>query len=445
MKRDLKKLGNGVTVGSYVTLQRGTTYKGNLVGKPGPALLGLGSIQPGGGFREGDYKTYGGDCPPKLMLSPGDLFVSLKGATKDGKMIGSVARVPSSVPSGRLTQDTVKLQFHDSKLEVSNFLYWILRTPQYRDYCEGRATGSAVVALSRDDFLSFPVPPFTPARLRGVELLESLESKIELNRRMNETLEAMARALFQSWFVDFDPVRAKLDGRKLIGIDPATAALFPSTFQNSPVGYIPQGWNSVTLEDVCSKITDGAHQSPKSVEHGLPMASVKDMTDWGIDINGCRHISEPDFKNLVANGCEPQQGDVLLAKDGATCLETACEFRETHRVVLLSSVSILRPKTSKLSAYLHDWLRFDSTKQYLKESFVSGSAIPRVVLRDLKRARLLVPSEPILTAYDQLTSPLRERLRRNNEQSRTLATLRDMLLPKLLSGEVSMGTTEFDS
>jgi hypothetical protein len=76
-------------VGDYVSLQRGTTYKGTLVGKPGPALLGLGSIRPGGGFREGDYKTYGGECPEKLMLFPGDLFVSLKGATKDGEMIGS--------------------------------------------------------------------------------------------------------------------------------------------------------------------------------------------------------------------------------------------------------------------------------------------------------------------------------------------------------------------
>lgn len=91
------------TVGDYVTLQRRTTYKGNLVGKPEPALLGLGSIHQGGGFREGDYETYGGDCPPKLMLFPGDLFVSLKGATKDGKMIGSVARVPHSVACGRLT------------------------------------------------------------------------------------------------------------------------------------------------------------------------------------------------------------------------------------------------------------------------------------------------------------------------------------------------------
>src|SRR5438034_5491835 len=101
-------------VGDYVTLVRGTTYKGQLVGDPGPALLGLGSIEPGGGFRIGHYKTYGGDCPAELMLFPGDLYASLKGATKDGKMIGSVARVHLGVASGRLTQDTVKLVFRDN-------------------------------------------------------------------------------------------------------------------------------------------------------------------------------------------------------------------------------------------------------------------------------------------------------------------------------------------
>lgn len=116
------------TVGDYVTLVRGTTYKGQLVGEPGPALLGLGSIEPGGGFRIGNYKTYGGDCPDELMLFPGDIYASLKGATKDGKMIGSVARVPPSVPTGRLTQDTVKLVFRNPDQEEATFLYWVLRT-----------------------------------------------------------------------------------------------------------------------------------------------------------------------------------------------------------------------------------------------------------------------------------------------------------------------------
>jgi hypothetical protein len=243
-------MASDMTLRDYVSLQRGLTYKGNLVGEPGPALLGLGSITPGGGFREGDYKTYGGECLPKHMLFPGDLFVSLKGATKDGEMIGSVARVPKSVPTGRLTQDTVGLRFHQYSPEVSNYIYWILRTPQYRDYCAGRATGSAVVALSRDDFLDFPVPHATPYRTAIIAVLEHIENKIELNRRMNATLEAMARALFQSWFVDFDPVRAKLDGGQPVGLDLATAALFPEHFDHKADGVVPTGWNRKRWGDI---------------------------------------------------------------------------------------------------------------------------------------------------------------------------------------------------
>lgn len=145
-------------LGDHVTLQRGTTYSGQLVGLPGPALLGLGSIEPGGGFREGHYKTYGGECPEKLMLFPGDLFVALKGATKDGTMVGSIARVPPSVPSGRLTQDTVKLEMKPQTLGFDRYLYRLLLTAHYRQYCAGRITGSAQVGLAREDFLNYPVP-----------------------------------------------------------------------------------------------------------------------------------------------------------------------------------------------------------------------------------------------------------------------------------------------
>lgn len=145
-------------LGDHVTLQRGTTYSGKLVGVPGPALLGLGSIEPGGGFRDGHYKTYGGECPEKLTLFPGDLFAALKGATKDGTMVGSIARVPPSVASGRLTQDTVKLEFKNPDGVFHRYLYWLLLTPDYRAYCAGRITGSAQVGLSREDFLSYPVP-----------------------------------------------------------------------------------------------------------------------------------------------------------------------------------------------------------------------------------------------------------------------------------------------
>ena len=319
------------------------------------------------------------------------------------------------------------------------FASLFLGHPAIREWIVRHAVGATMPNLNTTimSAVPFALPPLAEQKAIAA-VLGALDDKIELNRRMNATLEAMARALFQSWFVDFDPVRAKLDGRQPVGMDAANAALFPAAFQSSQSGPIPAGWGHTTLAEFCSKITDGAHQSPKSVDAGFPMASVKDMTDWEINIPSCRHISEVDYKSLVANGCQPELGDILLAKDGATCLDTACEYQQTDKIVLLSSVAILRPKYVCDSAFLHTWLGLSSTKTYLKENFVSGSAIPRVVLRDMKRATFISPPRNILNAFSHAAAPLREQIRHNHEQSRTLATLRDTLLPKLLSGELSV-------
>lgn len=111
------------SLGEVVELIRGTTYKSALLGQPGPVLLGLASIQRNGGFRGDNLKTYGGESKPKLLLGPGDLFVSLKDVTQSADLLGAIARVPASISCGRLTQDTVKLEFGKSKYP-SNLVYW---------------------------------------------------------------------------------------------------------------------------------------------------------------------------------------------------------------------------------------------------------------------------------------------------------------------------------
>ena len=159
------------TLRDFVTLQRGTTYKGNLLGLPGPVLLGLASIESDGGFRRGAFKTYGGESPAKITLGPGDLYVSLKDVTQSGDLLGSVARVPSDIPAGRLTQDTVKLEFQGTPIS-KDYIYWLLRTPVYREYCRARGTGTTTLGLGRDDFLNFPAPRPTSTDLSLVELLQ---------------------------------------------------------------------------------------------------------------------------------------------------------------------------------------------------------------------------------------------------------------------------------
>ncbi len=413
-----------------MTLIRGITYKGNLVGKPGPALLGLGSIHPGGGFREGDYKTYGGDCPPKLMLTPGDLFVSLKGATKDGKMIGSVARVPTSVPSGRLTQDTVKLEFRSTeKAKASSYLYWLLRTPQYREYCDGRAMGSAVVALSRDDFLDYPVPTITATRKSIVEVLERIEDKIELNRRMNATLEAMARALFQSWFVDFDPVHAKLDGRQPVGMDGTTTALFPERLEDSPLGHIPKGWLACTLGDVAKNvsITFDFKRTPEVV-----FINTGDVLEG--DFLHSKRSLHAGLPGQAKKSIRPD--DILFSEIRPANKRYAYVDFDSSDYVVSTKFMIIRGSQEIHPRLLY---RILTAKETLDEFQVQAESrsgtFPQITFDSISHLPIVLPPIEIQEAFQREVGKMDAQIKVNKHQSRTLATLRDTLLPKLLSGE----------
>jgi len=431
------------TVGDYVTLVRGTTYKGPLVGEPGPALLGLGSIEPGGGFRVGNYKTYGGECPDELMLFPGDVYASLKGATKDGQMIGSVARVPPSVPTGRLTQDTVKLVFRTPNPEDETYLYWVLRTPQYRDYCAGHAMGSAVVALSRRDFLSYPVPPPSAERRMVVALLDEIEEKIELNRRMSETLEAMARALFKSWFVDFDPVRAKAEGRDP-GLPKPLADLFPTRLVDSDLGEIPEGWEVGALENVLGDLEVGGR--PKGgvsgYTGGVPSIGAESIVGLGIfDYSKTRYVPQ-DFFDAMAKG-HVKSRDVLLYKDGGR----PGEF-EPHVTLfgdgfpyqtcaINEHVYRLRAKPTLGQNFLFFWLSSDVAMDEMRIKG-TGVAIPGLNSTQLKSLTTLVPAGKIVRVFDAIAEPWVTRLLASCNESRNLALVRDALLPNLISGDVRL-------
>jgi type I restriction enzyme S subunit len=152
-------------------------------------------------------------------------------------------------------------------------------------------------------------------------------------------------------------------------------------------------WVELTLDDVCSKITDGSHHSPKSVNVGKPMGSVKDMTPFGLNLKTSRLISNGDFDKLVKQGCKPAVNDVLISKDGNSALDTVCRIRKPINAVLLSSVAILRPDTEVIEPeFLRLYLDAEPTRQYLKATSISGAAIPRVILKDFKRAKIILPS-----------------------------------------------------
>jgi restriction endonuclease S subunit len=410
-------------IGDLLSLKRGTTYQGRLVGRPGPALLGLGSIVPGGGFRA-DYRTYGGECPADLMLSPGDLYVSLKGATKDGEMIGSVARVPPTVPSGRLTQDTVRLVFASRDLPVERFVYWLLRSPHYRTYCAARATGSAVVALSREDFLNYPVPEFTSERQVVVETLETIEAKIDLNRRMSETLEEMATAVFRAWFVDFEPVRDNATG-KAASLPVDLRNLFPSTFQQDErLGEIPEAWTTCSLGDASLNF-DSKRVPLSSAERAkrpgpFPYHGATGVMD---------HVDAYLFDGVY----------LLIGEDGSVVKDDGTAFRQyvSGRFWVNNHAHVLQGKGPFSTEYLYLLLGALRIAPY-----VTGAVQAKLSQGRMNSIPIVKPAGNVCRAFSQLVAPWFSRISLLAQENETLATLRDLLLPKLISGELRIKDAE---
>jgi type I restriction enzyme, S subunit len=241
-------------------------------------------------------------------------------------------------------------------------------------------------------------------------VIGALDDKIELNRRMNATLEAMARALFQSWFVDFDPVRAKLDGRQPFGLDSDTAALFPANFEESALGPIPQGWEAGRLDDVLTLQRGFDLPTPDRTHGKYPVMAASGP-------NGCHDkfmVRGPG----VTTGRSGVLGRVFFIHGDFWPLNTSLWVKEFKRVSTAYSFHLLRG------------LDF--------EMFNAGSAVPTLNRNHVHNLPVVIPPKPIIEAFDSLVMPLMKRQKANEDQSHILATLRDTMLPKLLSGELQI-------
>lgn len=289
------------------------------------------------------------------------------------------------------------LYVKDFKGNDPKFVFYFLKQLDWQKYSDK----SAVPGVNRNEVhkeLVFLPEPHEQAQI--AETLWGLDNKIDLLRRQNQTLEAMAETLFR---------------QLCVGAESAE-------------------WPVLALEDITSRITDGSHMSPKTSELGRPMASVKDMHQWGIDLSSCRRINPADYEELVRADCRPLQGDILIAKDGSY-LKHVFLVEADMDVVLLSSIAILRPNGKYHPLLLTTFLKLKSTRDDL-ESIVTGAVIPRIVLKDFRKFPVVVPPEHVQKKCAEHIEPLYTKCWENNRQISTLESLRDSLLPKLMSGEV---------
>lgn len=389
-------------LGDYVDLQRGNTYKSALLGLPGPVLLGLASIARNGGFRPDNLKTYGGHSDPRMLLEPGDIYVSLKDVTQSADLLGSVSRVPENIYRGRLTQDTVKLVFK-TKETPKNYIFWCLRTPQYREYCRAHATGTTNLGLPREDFLSFPIPVLTSARADFVALLQALEDKIDLNRSMNETLEAMVRAIFKDWFVDFGPTRAKMEGRSPY-LTPDIWGLFPDRLDTQGK---PEDWQKGVLLDLCELKRGYDLPTAERLPGPYPIVSSS-------GISGHHSTSMAQGPGVVT-GRYGTIGEVYFIEGAYWPLNTSLYVRDFKNN---------SPRLVYYTLRQIDFLRFSDK-----------AAVPGINRNHLHQAPVVLPPLPAQQAFNRLLASGWAMQEANTKENMTLSALRDLLLPKLTSGE----------
>jgi type I restriction enzyme S subunit len=279
--------------------------------------------------------------------------------------------------------------------------------------------------------MEIPVPPLADQKAIAA-VIGALDDKIELNRRMSATMETMARALFQSWFVDFGPVRAKLDGRKPAGLDDATAALFPQHLEDSPLGHIPIGWELATVGDIGNVICGKTPPTSVADNYGedVPFITIPDMHGNVFGAATARKLSHA--------GASSQSNKTLPA--GSLCV--SC-IATPGLVVITTEDSQTNQQINsvvphqKEETYFWYWVMTGLGAE-IAASGSGGSVLVNLSKGRFEKLQVIKPPHALIRAYHTTVCPMFEAILSNTRESRTLATLRDALLPKLLTGAIKL-------
>jgi type I restriction enzyme S subunit len=303
----------------------------------------------------------------------------------------------------------------------------MLQSKGVQDELKSRSTGTTVSGIRQSELrlIQLPIPSIGEQRLIA-NILGSLDDKIELNRKMNETLEAMARALFKSWFVDFDPVRAKVEGRN-IGLPEAIAALFPDSFEESDLGDKPQGWANGTFDDVAenSRITMRVEKIPADTPYigldHMPRRSIA-LSEWGKSDGLASGKAAFNAKNILFGKLRPYFHKVGIAPVDGVC--------STDIVVIV-------PKEPDWYGFVLQHASSDVFVAYTN-SGSTGTKMPRTSWAEMARYPLVLPPLQLVQEFNRIVAPTYDQIIALIHESRTLSALRDALLPKLISGEIRL-------
>lgn len=357
----------------------------------------------------------------KSALQPGDVVIVRTGRP------GTSAVIPESLSVANCSDMVIVRP--GTNLDSRFLCYYINSIAQ--DHVSAYSVGAVQqhynVGSAKE--LKILLPPL-PEQQAIARILGALDDKIELNRRMNHTLEEMARTLFKSWFVDFDPVTAKAEGRVPYGMNAETASLFPAEFEETGDDYfyeIPKGWTLKNLDDVADYENGLALQKfrPEGIE-SLPAIKIRELRQGFAD-----ESSDRVSPNIKAS-CILEDGDVVFSWSGSLMIDLWCGGKGALNQHLFKVTSGKYPK----------WFYYFWTEHHLVDfqDIAEGKAttMGHIQRHHLTSAKVVVPSDDILGRADKTIAPLLDSIIKNRVQNKTLITIRDSLLPKLMSGEVSV-------
>jgi len=427
------------SLADLIDIKHGFAFKGAFIREEecDDVLLTPGNFAIGGGFKDDKFKYYYGLIPEEFVLSSGDLLVTMTDLSKQADTLGYPAIVPTCSEGRRYlhNQRLGKVLIKDKQSLIARYLYYVLCSAEYRHEVLASATGTTVKHTSPDRIKQFRfLLPLLSEQRAIAHILGTLDDKIELNRRMNETLEEMARALFKSWFVDFDPVRAKMEGRDP-GLPKHLADLFPDRLVDSELGLIPEGWEVSEIGkevDVVGGSTPSTKEPAFWEEGNIQWATPKDLSriQSPVLIETERKITSAGLQK-ISSGLLPV-GTVLLSS------RAPVGYLAIAQVPLAVNQGFIAMKCSERISkeYTLSWCY--ENMDIIKAN-AGGTTFQEISKRNFRPIKVIVPTTGILKEYDSIINPLFKKITLHVHESQTLAAQRDALLPKLVSGKLRMG------
>ena len=412
-------------------VQGGFAFKSTDFGDEGVAVVKIANIQPplvllDRADRVKPEKLVGLD---RFALNDGDVLMAMTGAT-----VGKVGRFKCSEPA-YLNQRVARISAKQGR-EFDDFIYAVLSLPGVDKLIEGSSAGSAQANISAAGIGAFPVPRLS----NGEQLMiggfsRLIDDRINLLRETNATLEAIAQAIFKSWFVDFEPVRAKMEGRAPEGMDEATAALFPDSFEESELGLVPKGWRVGSLEDVATLNPESwtAKKHPETVLY-IDLANVKNNQISEI-INYGFNVAPSRARRVL------RDGDTIVGTVRPGNRSFAFIYEAVPTLTASTGFAVLRPRAIENTEFIYLAATQDSSIEHLAH-IADGGAYPAVRPDAISGIQTVLPSNTQMVAFHEIAASLLASIAQNQQQAQTLANLRDTLLPRLISGKLRLPEAE---